>query len=423
MTAGPPSETVPSALSAKPIPRFLGVLLALALLGATMLAASATAAPGAYRVLIVFNNDGEPKQLREQIAAEPGVAAVDIYDADVGLPVPSPAQLASYDLVVDVPDFRYADEVAYGNALADYLDAGGVLVQFAYDNWLDGGEGNGPEGRFASGGYAPFIPGENENDPLALGSFDAASPLMQGVGLLTSGDNTAPGLAPGATLVASWNNGVPAIAYKGSVVSVSAYTGGEEFDGAGEYGRLAVNAVRWLGQQTLSVNNANPAGGLVSSTAGGILCSPHCTAFLRRLSPVILIGAPAKGHAFAGFAGACSGSACNLTMDGPKTVSANFYAFGGSKKLKRDKKKGTGSFSFAVGGPGKVVVTGKRVKKRSKAVTKAGRVAIPLVAKGRARDGLGENGKAKVGFRVTFTPTGGAAASFTKTVTLRLALG
>jgi List-Bact-rpt repeat protein len=418
----PPVCKVSSALSMKSALRFFGALLAVAALGASLLVGSASAVPGAYRVLIVFNNDGPPKQLQQQIAAEPGVAAVDIYEADVGVPVPNPAQLASYDLVVDVPDFRYDDEVSYGNALADYLDAGGVLVQFAYDSWSDGGEGNGPEGRFSSGGYAPFVPGENENDALTLGSFDAANPLMQGVGPLTSNDNTAPGLAPGATLVAQWDNGVPAIAYKGSVVSVSAYTGGEEFDGTGEYGRLAVNAVRWLGAQMLSVTNASPTGGIVSSSAGGILCSPHCTAFVRRLTPVTLVAGPAKGYAFAGFGGACGGPTCNLTMDAPKSVSANFYAFGGSKKLKRNKRKGTASLSFAIGGPGTVTVTGKRVKKRSKAVTKAGRIAIPIAAKGKARKALGENGKVKVGLRVTFTPTGGTAASFTKAATLRLAL-
>jgi len=408
-------------LSLKPGSRLLGALLALALLGATLFAASAAAAPGAYRVLIVFNNDDPPKQLQQQIAAEPGVAVVDTYEAEVGFPVPSPAQLASYDLVVDVPDFRYDDEVAYGNALADYLDAGGVLVQFAYDNWSDGGEGNGPEGRFASGGYAPFIPGENENDPLTLGTFDAASPLMQGVGPLTSNDNTAPALAPGATLVAQWSNGVPAIAYKGNVVSVSAYTGDDEINGTGAYGRLAVNAVRWLGRQTLSVSNLNPAGGTVAGN-GGINCGTACSAIFNRNAPVSLSAVVNPGYAFAGFSGACTGPACSLTMDVPKSVSANFFAFGGAKKLKRNKKKGTASLSFAIGGPGKVVVTGKKVKVRSKGVTKAGRVAIPIVAKGKAAKSLRGNGKVKVGFKVTFTPTGGAAASFTRSATLRLAI-
>jgi hypothetical protein len=43
-----------------------------------------------------------------------------------------------------------------------------------------------PGGRFASGGYAPFVPGSAGNEVVALGEFDAASPLMEGVHTLTS---------------------------------------------------------------------------------------------------------------------------------------------------------------------------------------------------------------------------------------------
>lgn len=391
----------------------------LALLAFAAIAGPAAASPGAYKVLIVYNSDDAPKQLQEQIAAESGVATVDVLNTDDGPQDPTPAQLASYDLVVDTPNFTYADEVAYGNALADYLDAGGVLVQFAYDNWDDEGKGNGPEGRFASGGYAPFLYGPNENDELTLGSFDAASPLMQGIGPLTSADNTDPPLAPGATLVAQWTSGVNAIAYKGNVVSVSAYAGGEEIDGTGNYGRLAVNAVRWLGRQTLSVTNLNPAGGTVTGS-GGLLCGPTCSAIFNHNAPVSLTAVPNPKFAFAGFGGDCTGTACSLTMSASKAVSANFVSFGTGKKVKKNKKKGTALLSFGVGGPGKVVLSGKKVKRKSKAAKAAGRVKLPIVAKGKALKALRASGKAKVKVQVTFTPTGGSPATFTKKVTLRL---
>lgn len=390
----------------------------LALLAFAAMASPAAAAPGAYRVLIVYNNDGPPKEMQQQVAAEPGVVAVDVFDTDEGPQDPTLAQLAAYDLVIDTPDYFYADEVAYGNALADYLDAGGVLVQFAYDNWDDGGKGNGPEGRFASGGYAPFLYGPNENDDLTLGTFDAASPLMQGVGPLTSDNNTAPALAPGATLVAQWTNGVNAIAYKGSVVSVSAYVGDEEIAGTGNYGRLAVNAVRWLGPKTLSVTNLNPAGGTIAG--GGINCGPTCSAVFRHGALVALSAAANPGFAFAGFGGGCTGVACSLTMDAPKAVSANFVSFGTAKKVKKNKKKGTAVLSFGVGGPGNAVLSGKKVKRQSRGAKAAGRVKLPIVAKGKALKALKANGKAKVKVQVTFTPTGGSPATFTKKVTLRL---
>lgn len=398
--------------------RILVPLLAIASL--FVMTSPAAAAPGAYRVLVVYNNDDPPKQLQEQIAAESGVAVVDLFDTDAGPQDPTPSQLASYDLVIDTPDFVYADQVGYGNALADYLDAGGVLVQFAYDNWLgDEDKGNGPKGRFASGGYAPLLDGDNENDPLTLASFDAASPLMQGVGPLTSGDNTDPALAPGATLVAKWDNGVNAIAYKGNVVSVSAYAGDEEFDGSGNYGRLAVNAVRWLGRQTLSLTNLNPAGGTVVA-AGGISCGPACSAVFSHNAPVSLAAVANPGFAFAGFGGACLGPVCNLTMDTPKSVSAHFVPFGTSKKVKLNKKKGTATLSFGVGAPGQALLSGKKVKRKSKAAKAAGRVKLPIVAKGKALKQLRESGRAKVKLKVTFTPTGGSTATFTKKVTLRL---
>jgi hypothetical protein len=392
---------------------------ALALLAFAAIAGPAAASPGAYKVLIVYNSDSAPKQLQQQIAAEPGIATVDLFDTDEGPQDPTAAQLSAYDIVVDTPNSSYADAVAYGNALADYLDGGGVLVQFAYDNWLGIEEpGNGPLGRFNSGGYAPFLFGPNPNDELTLGSFDAASPLMQGVGTLTSGSNTAPGLAPGATLVAKWANDVNAIAYKGGVVSSSAYLGGEEFEGTGNYGRLVVNAVRWLGRQTLSVTNLNPAGGTV--TGNGLLCGPTCNAVFNHNAQVSLSAVPNPQFAFAGFGGNCTGTTCNLTMDATKAVSANFYSFGTAKKVKKNKKKGTALLSFGVGGPGKAVLSGKKVKKRSKAAKQAGRIKLPIVAKGKTLKQLETSGKAKVKVQVTFTPTGGSTAVFTKKVTLRL---
>ena len=401
----------------KTLVRLLVLLASIAAFAAV--AGPAAAAPGAYRVLVVYNSAGPPEELQAQIAAEPGVATVGLFNTDDGPEDPSFAQLFTYDLVVDVPNSSYSNEDGYGNVLAAYLDAGGVLVQFAYDNWDEGsGELNGPAGRFASGGYAPFIPGPNKNQALTLGSFDAAAPLMQNVGALTSTDNTEPGLAPGATLVAEWTNGVKAIAYKGNVVSVSAYAGGEEISGSGNYGRLAVNAVRWLGRQTLTVSNLNPAGGTV--TGSGLNCGPTCSAIFNRNTAVGLVAAANPGFAFAGFGNACAGTACNLTMDASKTVSANFYAFGTAKKVKKNKKKGTALLSFGVGGPGVAVLSGKKVKKRSKAATAAKRIKLPVVAKGKAVKTLQASGKVKVKVKVAFTPTGGATASFTKKVTLKL---
>ncbi|HYG97158.1 MAG TPA: hypothetical protein VD741_08625 [Solirubrobacterales bacterium] len=403
-------------MNSETLRRLLAPVLALLVLVA--IASPAAASPGAYTVLIVWIGSDRPEELRQQIAAEPGVAAVDLFETSDAAGVPSPAQLAAYDLVVDAPAYFYPHPVAYGNALADYLDAGGVLVQFAYDTWVDGAERAGPHGRFESGGYAPLLHGPNLNDPLTLGSFDAASPLMQGVGPLASGDNTAPALAPGATLVAQWTNGVNAIAHKGNVVSSSAYPGEKEIDGSGSYGRLAVNAVRWLGRQTLTIANLNPARGTVVGS-GGLLCGTVCSTFFSRNTPVSLTAAPNRKFAFAGFGGDCTGAVCNLTMSAPRAVSANFVTFGTDKKVKTNKRKGTALLSFGIGGPGEVVLSGRKVRQKGKSPSEAGRVKLPILAKGKALKALRANGKAKVKVQVAFTPVGGSTAVFAKKVTLR----
>jgi hypothetical protein len=401
----------------------LAAILALAAFGATV--SSAAASPGAYKVLIVQADCEPPKELTSQIAAQPEVASVEEFNGCEA--TPTAAQLEENDLVVSISDDEYADQKAYGDALADYVDSGGVVVQFAYDNWIDEYEeegtevfeSNGPTGRFSSGGYEPFIGGENLNELTTLGSFDASSPLMQGVTQLESQYNTEPSLAPGATLVAKWADGRDAIAYKGRVVSVSAYTGdegGEPNEWSGDFGRLAVNAVRWLGRHDLTVANSNPAGGTVSGS--GISCGGTCSAAFVFEAPASLTATPNPGFAFGGFSGACTGTACDLTMDSAKSVAASFEAFTLPKKPALNRKRGTGLLKVTVGSGGTLTLSGKLAKRQSKTVAAASAVKLPIVAKGKAAKALKKKGKAKLALEVIFTPTGGAAATQTKTVVL-----
>ena len=123
-------------------------------------AAASQAAPGSLRILFADNLPAIlDASIVPAIAAEPGVAKVDTVDTSKS--TPSPATLATYDLVVSVGDTSYNDPVAWGNELADYLDAGGAVIQFAYDNWESSGAH--PTGRFESGGYAPFVSGQRKS--------------------------------------------------------------------------------------------------------------------------------------------------------------------------------------------------------------------------------------------------------------------
>ncbi len=94
---------------------------------------SQSAACNTYRVLIAYSETGAgPTTLRNQILAEPGVAAVDLFDA--GAATPTLAQLANYDVVVAFPNSAYDDPTAMGDVLADFADTGGVVVGFNF-NW------------------------------------------------------------------------------------------------------------------------------------------------------------------------------------------------------------------------------------------------------------------------------------------------
>lgn len=402
------------------------LLLLLACAAAVLGAASAqaVASPGAYKILLAEVDPTGAKKLGAQLLSNPEVAGVDYVNT--GNPegsIPTAAQLAPYDLVVSIGDSNYVDVVSWGNSLADFVDQGGVVVQSAYDNWEDLKAF--PQGRFSAGGYAPFIPGNNVNSVTTLGEFDAASPLMAGVTTLTSnGYNTAPALAPGASLVAKWNTGNNAIAYKGRVVSVTSYIGDDYGLDAwtGDYGRLVLNAARVLGRQQLNVSVSNPGGGTVASNPAGLTCGAVCSALFPASTIVTLTAKPKMGFAFAGFGGACVGRGCALNLAGGVTaVNASFVGFKPGKKAKLDKGQGKGTLSLTIGAPGKLVLSGKKVKKQTKSPRKAGKVKLPIVAKGKALATLRSTGKAKVKLRLAYTPTGGATTTTTKSVVLKLA--
>lgn len=320
-------------------------------------APGASAAPGSLRILIVGNDldpaDVDVPSVSAAILAVPGVGVVDSFNSSTG--TPSPATLASYDLVVGTGDDVYADPVAWGNELADYLDAGGAEIQFAYDNWNDVGAF--PTGRFESGGYAPFVPGPNPNTATSLGTiFVPGSPLLAGISTLNTSDNTTDTVAPGATLVANWADGRAAIATKGRVVSVTASLDTANYSPAASFAQLIVNAGNVLGRHALTVATSGSGSGTVTSTPAGISCGPTCLSYFANGSTATLSATPAAGSSFAGWSGAgCSGtSTCAVAMNAAQAVTATFTLLRpfGTKigKAKISKKKHTASFTFTASG-------------------------------------------------------------------------
>lgn len=238
-----------------------------------LLGTSAASCQSPYRVLIAFAdgglsaNSGEgagksvhnataqsganqpalsPTTLRNQILAESGVAVVDLFDAGAG--TPTLAQLQPYDVVVSFSNTAYSNATAMGDVLANYADTGGVVVGFNF-NWHVSPFGL--TGRWITGGYTPF----NAGSPIlftdsTLGAFTAGHPLMQLVTTLNGHFRETVALAAGATQVAAWADGVPLIAVKTQAghtgVGINNYVGESPNQWSGQFGRVVVNAARWL---------------------------------------------------------------------------------------------------------------------------------------------------------------------------------
>ena len=210
------------------------VIAACAAVFATL--AFAAQASAGSDILVVNGGCSPSGQIKTELEANPAVGTV----SEFGSGIPTAALLAANDLVVSMSSCGYPQIHVYGDRLADYVDGGGHVIQYAYDNWNNFFAA--PQGRWASGGYAAFVGGPNTNQGVTLGVHDATHPLMAGVDELNSlGLNTAPTLASDATLVASWSDGRNAVPIKGRAVSVSAYLG----DGAwtGDFAQLTVNAI------------------------------------------------------------------------------------------------------------------------------------------------------------------------------------
>jgi hypothetical protein len=326
------------------------------------MASNASASPGSYRVLVAYTDgDVEPVTLEGMLRAQPGVAKVDAVD--VTNSVPDQATFNSYDLVITQNDSdTHADALtALGDALANFVDQGGVVVT---DSYADEGPTSSysPTGRWTADNYYPFTDAPNTNaDPRTLGTFDATSPLMQGVTALSSPAwNTSPEPTTGTTVVAHWNDGANLIGYKGRVVGIAAHLGNEtgtpSENFSGDWGVVDINAVRWLGFHTLGVTKGGSGGGTISSAPGGISCGATCSANYPYITSVTLTEAPDATSAFAGWGGACSGSAstCTVSVDAAKSVTAAFTRVQGaataslrSKTVSISLRSGKGKLSAA----------------------------------------------------------------------------
>ena len=200
-------------------------------------------------MLIIYADDtGLPAQLQQQILSESGVIVVDLFDALVG--TPTMPQLLQYNIVVPFGYTEFADTDTLGNNLSVYADAGGIVVQYGLSYYNS--EKHSINGRWLSDNYSPYnySLGRVLFTPFALGNFSATHPLMADVTTLVSDFQNVVTPAGGATQVAAASNGNSLVAFRPvsgghTTVGVTAYVGAQASQ-TGDWGKLVVNAGRWL---------------------------------------------------------------------------------------------------------------------------------------------------------------------------------
>ena len=179
---------------------------------------------------------------------------------------PTLAELQAYSAVLVYSNGLYPDSFALGNALADYVDAGGTVVLAPLAFYPDTTYGVG--GRLVSGNYMPLSVASGQKSGRQQLAADLHNhPLLQSVATFNGGQGSYRNvvtLASGATQVAHWNDSTstPLIAVKGNVVALnffppSSNVRSDFWDASTDGGRIMVNALAW---PMLVTNPSLPAG-------------------------------------------------------------------------------------------------------------------------------------------------------------------
>jgi hypothetical protein len=162
--------------------------------------------------------------------------------------------LTAYRLVVTTNNNKWSDAGAnpkIGNLLADYVDIGGkvIIAGFAWDDPAYGWQ---LEGRLIDEGYTPYRRSTADLGTASLGNHDPLHPVMVGVNDVTAiGTVThqALPLESGATWIADWDDGQPAVYAQGTRVigyNLLLDWSGTGWPWSGDIPILLENSIRWL---------------------------------------------------------------------------------------------------------------------------------------------------------------------------------
>ncbi|MCK5075738.1 MAG: hypothetical protein KAR38_05150, partial [Calditrichia bacterium] len=223
---------------------------------------------GIINVLIVTPDD-DISDLEAALSAFPDLAVTRFPEVD--LSTLSLSDLMPYDLVMTTNNTQWlsgggVDPAQVGNVLADFIDAGGkaIVNNFTYDwdAWAMGG-------RFIDEQYGPFTATSSDNTgSVNLGTVHAPDhPIMEGVTAITNSylwQN--PGLAPGATRIADWDDGNLFVAANENAVALNILpSDGSGVPGwTGDLATMYNNAIVWLAGGGSFIELLEPAEGSIA---------------------------------------------------------------------------------------------------------------------------------------------------------------
>lgn len=178
----------------------------------------------------------------------------------VGPALPTLQSLQTYDALLVYTDMPISDE--FGDLLADYVDAGGRVVDAVFSGSATYGIG----GRWRTDGYGLIGEGGTSGE-VTLSTNDAAHPIMNGVTSFSGGESSYrsnAGAVPGSTVVAYWSDNTALVVTREASgnrrVSLNFYppssdARGDFWTASTDGARLMANALLWVAEAEAPVES------------------------------------------------------------------------------------------------------------------------------------------------------------------------
>lgn len=245
--------------------KFVSAILILLIAGV-----AATAAPGPGALALISAEQTGASFAQTQLAATGQFTSVDTFDAYSSTPALS--AISGYGYVLVWTNAPPNDPVALGNLLANYYDLGGkrlVISTYSFGaQWAI-------TGRVMTGNYVGLTTATNGTVSGSLVAVVPGDPIFNGINLSNvvyfwNGNFAHPGLAPGATLLATDGSGIDMIARSANgVMNVNLYPNLSPDNT--QFFALMASILKNGGTAVSSVPAIGPVAGLVLIAGLGLL--------------------------------------------------------------------------------------------------------------------------------------------------------